>query len=232
MEPRRWHTKPSRPRSTRMGRLMSLRMNNSSSPAGQSAVDRPLLLLPVLFGVPGMPLWQGGAQGSPKTGKEKTSRDLTPSGTDQVERDLRYTDPGWRTAPSYRRQGMLTHKVTDSSQLPILLHAHITPIAGFKCHPPAVPFYFKHGVSRAVGRGRSQRERGAEFGLPSRPWVQGGTEACPPQKYPLPVGLTPHPSEHSLLVGLPFSQLRLCSGVLVEVITKVTAATKYGGTNF
>lgn len=54
---------------------------------------------------------------------------------------------------------MLTHKVTDSSQLPILLHAHITPIAGFKCHPPAVPFYFKHGVGRTVGEGEiSERE--------------------------------------------------------------------------
>lgn len=46
-----------------------------------------------------------------------------------------------------------------SSQLPILLHAHITPIAGFKCHPPAVPFYFKHGVGRTVGEGEiSERE--------------------------------------------------------------------------
>lgn len=48
---------------------------------------------------------------------------------------------------------MLTHKVADGSQLPVFLHAHITPVAGFKCHPPAMPFHFKHGVGRTVGEG-------------------------------------------------------------------------------
>lgn len=56
----------------------------------------------------------------------------------------------------YRRQPVLTHKVADGGQLPVLLHAHVTPVAGFKCHPPTVPFYFKHGVGRTVGEGRSQ----------------------------------------------------------------------------
>lgn len=41
LEPRRWHTKPSRPRSTRMGRLMSLRVNNSSPPAEEGAWAAP-----------------------------------------------------------------------------------------------------------------------------------------------------------------------------------------------
>lgn len=78
---------------------------------------------------------------------------------------------------------MLTYKVADGGQLPVFLHAHIASVTGFKCHPPAMPFYFKHGVGRAVGEGKiSERERGAEFGLLILLGFQGGT-----QKYPLPV---------------------------------------------
>lgn len=80
---------------------------------------------------------------------------------------------------------MLTHKVADGGQLPVFLHAHVTPVAGFKCHPPTVPFYFKHGIGRTVGEQKKISERGVQS-LASLilPGFQSGTEACPPQKYP------------------------------------------------
>lgn len=103
------------------------------------------------------------------------------------------------SCPTYRTQRVLTHKVTDGGQLPVFLHAHITTVAGFKCHPPAMPFHFKHGVGRTEGRTGNISERGEQNLVPfSSMGSRDEMEACPPQKHPWPVGATPHPGEHLL----------------------------------
>lgn len=89
---------------------------------------------------------------------------------------------------------MLTHKVTDGCQLPVLLHAHIAPIAGFECHPPATPLHLEHGIGRTEGnRARSpqQQEMGA-WGLASP--SSSGSRALHRQHHselPHPEGLLP-----------------------------------------
>lgn len=75
--------------------------------------------------------------------------------------------------PTYRTQRVLTHKVTDGGELPVFLHAHVTTVAGFKCHPPAMPFHFKHGVGRTKGRADNISERGEQSLSPFSPWIPG-----------------------------------------------------------
>lgn len=147
---------------------------------------------------------------------------------DQV--DLRCTDSGWRAAPT-DRQGMLTHKVADGGQLPVFLHAHKTPVAGFKCHPPAMPFYFKHGVGRAVGEGGDFRGGGAEFGLPNPPWVPRWNRSLPSTEVPI-ASKSDSPCQCTFFSD--WAAILTAEAVLrvpVEVMTEVTVVTRCSGTN-